>query len=78
MDTDIDTIFRMAAETKVLKNILNFQRYDIWQQFNEVMIEAVDYLTENPEHPRPMPLEKYLRLFQAGHLDRDEASYKLF
>lgn len=78
IDRDIDTIFKMAKETHVLKRIMKLQRYDLWRQFNEVMIEAVDYLTEHPDYARPMPLEKYLRLFQAGHLDRDAFHYRLF
>ena len=57
---------------------MKLQRYDLWREFNEVMIGAVDYLTDNPIDDQPISLEKYLRLFQAGHLDRDEPSYKLF
>ena len=78
IDADIDTIFSMAAQTLVSKRLLNLQRYDLWREFNEVMIGAVDYLTEKPRDDQLMPLDKFLRLFQAGHLDRDEPSYKLF
>lgn len=78
INRDIDTIFSMAAQTQVPKRLMKLQRYDLWQEFNDVMIGAVDYLTDNPRDDQPIPLDKYLRLFQAGHLDRDEPSYKLF
>ena len=78
IDRDIDTIFSMAAQTQVPKRLMKLQRYDLWREFNDVMIGAVDYLTDHPIDDQPIPLDKYLRLFQAGHLDRDEPSYKLF
>lgn len=78
INQNVDTIFSMAAQTLVPKRLIKLQRYDLWREFNEVMIGVVDYLTENPTDDQPLPLDKYLRLFQAGHLDRDEASYKLF
>jgi len=78
VNKQIETIFGMAAQTQVPKRLMKLQRYDLWREFNDVMIGAVDYLTDNPADDQPIPLDKYLRLFQAGHLDRDEAAYELF
>lgn len=78
MDKNIDEILSMAARTPIPKRIMKLQRYDLWKQFNEVMVGTVDYLTDNPDHMCPLPLERYLRQFQAGHLDRNVVSFNLF
>lgn len=78
INRDINTILAMASQTQVPKRIMKLQRLDLWHQFNEVMIGTVDYMTDNPDHIWPLPLVKYLRLFQAGHLDRTAPDFKLF